>query len=146
MTCWLALGGGVPGDLFGYVAASYMRGIRLVQVPTTLVAQVDSSIGGKVGVDLPEGKNLVGAFKHPERVVIDYQALSTLPRVEWIAGWPRLRSAASSPTPRYLARSIAWPTIGASDTSSLRRCCAPQSRSRCASCRPMSAKLACACT
>ncbi|MDB5077708.1 MAG: 3-dehydroquinate synthase [Chloroflexi bacterium] len=82
----VALGGGVPGDLFGYVAASYMRGIRLVQVPTTLVAQVDSSIGGKVGVDLPEGKNLVGAFKHADRVIIDYTLLTTLPHDEWVAG------------------------------------------------------------
>ncbi len=82
----VALGGGVPGDLFGYVAASYMRGIRLVQVPTTVVSQVDSSIGGKVGVDLPEGKNLAGAFKHPERVIIDYTLLATLPDSEWVSG------------------------------------------------------------
>ena len=82
----LALGGGVPGDLFGFVAASYMRGIRLVQVPTTVVSQVDSSIGGKVGVDLPEGKNLVGAFKHAERVLIDSSLLETLPDGEWVSG------------------------------------------------------------
>jgi 3-dehydroquinate synthase len=82
----IALGGGVPGDLFGFVAASYMRGIRLVQVPTTVVSQVDSSIGGKVGVDLPEGKNLVGAFKHPERVIIDYAVLASLPDEEWVSG------------------------------------------------------------
>ena len=82
----IAYGGGVPGDLFGFVAASYLRGLRLVQIPTTVVAQVDSSIGGKVGVDLPEGKNLVGAFKHPELVLIDYDTLGTLPDVEWIAG------------------------------------------------------------
>ena len=82
----IALGGGVPGDLFGFVAASYMRGIRLVQIPTTVVSQVDSSIGGKVGVDLPDGKNLVGAFKHPERVVVDYDLLATLPDEEWVSG------------------------------------------------------------
>ena len=82
----VVLGGGVPGDLFGFVAASYLRGLRLIQVPTTLVAQVDSSIGGKVGVDLPEGKNLVGAFKHPQIVLIDYRTLDTLPSAEWVAG------------------------------------------------------------
>jgi 3-dehydroquinate synthase len=82
----LALGGGVPGDLFGFVAASYMRGVRLVQVPTTVVSQVDSSIGGKVGVDLPEGKNLVGVFKHAERVLIDPDLLKTLPDGEFVAG------------------------------------------------------------
>ena len=82
----VVLGGGVPGDLFGFVAASYLRGLRLIQVPTTLVAQVDSSIGGKVGVDLPQGKNLVGAFKHPQIVLIDYRTLETLPRAEWVAG------------------------------------------------------------
>jgi 3-dehydroquinate synthase len=82
----VALGGGVVGDLFGFVAATYLRGMRLVQAPTTLVAQVDSSLGGKVGVDLPAGKNLVGAFKHPIWVVADQDLLLTLPEAEWIAG------------------------------------------------------------
>lgn len=82
----VALGGGVVGDLFGFAAASYLRGLPLVQVPTSVVAQVDSSIGGKVGIDLPAGKNLAGAFKHPELVAIDYGALATLPDAEWIAG------------------------------------------------------------
>jgi 3-dehydroquinate synthase len=82
----IALGGGVPGDLFGFVAATYLRGLRLIQIPTTLVAQVDSAIGGKVGVDLPEGKNMVGAFKHAELVVADVDLLSTLPEEEWVAG------------------------------------------------------------
>ena len=82
----VALGGGVVGDTAGYVAASYMRGIRLVQVPTSLLAMVDSSVGGKVGVDLPEGKNLVGAFKQPAAVLIDPNTLGTLPEMEWRNG------------------------------------------------------------
>lgn len=82
----LALGGGVIGDTMGYIAATYMRGIRLVQVPTSLLAMVDSSVGGKTGVDLPEGKNLVGAFKQPELVIIDPEVLGTLEDVEWRCG------------------------------------------------------------
>ncbi len=82
----IALGGGVIGDLLGFVAATYMRGVRLVQVPTSLLAMVDSSVGGKTGVDLPEGKNLVGAFKQPALVVIDPEVLETLPDVEWRCG------------------------------------------------------------
>ncbi|AHY46749.1 aroB: 3-dehydroquinate synthase [Rubrobacter radiotolerans] len=74
-----ALGGGVVGDLAGFAAASYMRGIRLVMLPTTLLASVDSSVGGKVGVDLPEGKNLVGAFHQPALVVADTDFLASLP-------------------------------------------------------------------
>lgn len=82
----IALGGGVVGDLGGFCAASYQRGIPVVQVPTTLVAQVDSAYGGKTGVDLPEGKNYVGAFHLPSAVVTDVGTLRSLPEAELIAG------------------------------------------------------------
>ena len=78
-TVVVALGGGVTGDMAGFAAASFMRGVRLVQVPTSLLAMVDSSVGGKCGVDLPEGKNLVGAFLQPEFVLADVNCLDTLP-------------------------------------------------------------------
>ncbi len=84
--CIFALGGGVVGDLAGFVAATYLRGIRFVQIPTTLLAMVDSSVGGKTAIDLPEGKNLVGAFYQPSLVLCDYETLDTLPSVVFSDG------------------------------------------------------------
>jgi 3-dehydroquinate synthase len=82
----IAFGGGIVGDVGGFVASSYMRGIPYVQVPTTFLSQVDSSVGGKTGVNLPEGKNLVGAFHHPLAVFADIEVLGTLPERELKAG------------------------------------------------------------
>jgi len=82
----IALGGGVVGDVAGFVAATYLRGIKFVNVPTTLLAMVDSAIGGKTGVDLPQGKNLVGAFHQPTLVWCDLSLLKTLPPREWKTG------------------------------------------------------------
>ena len=82
----VALGGGVVGDLAGFVAATYMRGVPVVQIPTTLLAMIDASIGGKTGIDTPAGKNLVGAFHHPAGVIVDPQVLDTLPLKEFRAG------------------------------------------------------------
>lgn len=82
----VALGGGVVGDLAGFLAATYMRGVRCVQVPTSLLAMVDSSVGGKTGVDLPRGKNLVGAFHQPSLVLADVDCLKTLPERELRCG------------------------------------------------------------
>ena len=85
-TVIIALGGGVIGDMIGYVAATFMRGVRFVQVPTTLLAMVDSSIGGKTAIDVPMGKNLIGAFWQPKRIYIDLTFLNTLPVREFING------------------------------------------------------------
>ncbi len=85
-TVLFALGGGVVGDMTGFAAASYMRGVPFVQVPTTLLAQVDSSVGGKTAINHPLGKNMIGAFYQPERVVCDLDTLATLPARELSAG------------------------------------------------------------
>ncbi len=82
----IALGGGVAGDMAGFLASIYMRGIPFIQVPTTLLAQVDSSVGGKTGVDIPEGKNLIGTFYQPRAVYIDPDVLTTLPKQELLGG------------------------------------------------------------
>ncbi|MBM3545084.1 MAG: 3-dehydroquinate synthase [Alphaproteobacteria bacterium] len=85
--CVIALGGGVIGDLAGFAASILRRGVRLVQMPTTLLAQVDSSVGGKTGIDTPQGKNLIGAFHQPSLVLADISTLSTLPAREFGAGY-----------------------------------------------------------
>ena len=84
--CLIALGGGVVGDITGFAAATFLRGLPYVQIPTSLLAQVDSSVGGKTAIDLPEGKNLVGAFKQPAVVLCDLNTLSTLPEPFLIDG------------------------------------------------------------
>jgi shikimate kinase/3-dehydroquinate synthase len=114
----VALGGGVVGDLAGFCAATYQRGVRYVQVPTTLVAQVDSAYGGKTGVDLDEAKNYVGAYHQPTAVVADAGTLRSLPREELGAGyaevvktaliaggelWERVRSGADPAAPELIA-------------------------------------------
>jgi 3-dehydroquinate synthase len=82
----IALGGGVVGDMTGFAAATYLRGVPFVQIPTTLLSMVDASVGGKTGVDLPQGKNLVGAFKQPHVVIMDAAVLASLPAVEFRSG------------------------------------------------------------
>jgi shikimate kinase / 3-dehydroquinate synthase len=121
----LALGGGVTGDVAGFAAATYLRGVRVVQLPTTLLAMTDASVGAKTGVDLPQGKNLVGAFKHPVLVFVDLDVLGTLPAAEHRSGlaevikhaiigdrdlYERLRAEAPGAvlhvTPEILSRSV----------------------------------------
>jgi shikimate kinase/3-dehydroquinate synthase len=117
----VALGGGVVGDLAGFCAATYQRGVRYVQVPTTLVAQVDSAYGGKTGVDLAEAKNYVGAYHEPAAVIADTDALTTLPQAELAAGygevvktgliaggdlWQRIRSGADPADPELIAACV----------------------------------------
>lgn len=90
----VALGGGVVGDLAGFAAATYLRGVQVVQVPTSLLAMVDSSVGGKTGIDLDAGKNLVGAFKQPAYVCASTDCLSTLPKREWACGCAEIAKSA----------------------------------------------------
>lgn len=99
----VALGGGVVGDLAGFVSAVYLRGVDFVQVPTTLLAMVDSSVGGKTGVDLSAGKNLAGAFKQPLLVLADTDVLSTLPEREWLSGLAEVAKTAVLSGEEFLA-------------------------------------------
>ncbi|QSS60123.1 pentafunctional AROM polypeptide [Histoplasma capsulatum] len=103
-TVIIALGGGVIGDLIGFVAATYMRGVRFVQVPTTLLAMVDSSIGGKTAIDTPNGKNLIGAIWQPQRIYLDMEFLNTLPEREFINGMAEvIKTAAISSEEKFAA-------------------------------------------
>ena len=103
----VALGGGVVGDLAGFCAATYQRGVPVVQAPTTLVAQVDSAYGGKTGIDLPEAKNYVGAYHQPAAVIVDPDALHTLPAAELTAGWAEVLKTA------LIAGGELWERVGA---------------------------------
>ncbi|TVR63330.1 MAG: 3-dehydroquinate synthase [Gemmatimonadales bacterium] len=105
--CVVALGGGVTGDLAGFVAASYMRGIPVVQLPTSIVAMVDSSVGGKTGVDVPLGKNLVGAFHPPRFVLADTELAGTLPRAERSQGLAEAVKHGAIVDAPYLERIVA---------------------------------------
>jgi shikimate kinase / 3-dehydroquinate synthase len=103
----VALGGGVVGDLAGFCAATYQRGVPVVHIPTTLVAQVDSAYGGKTGVDLPAGKNYVGAYHQPAGVLVDPDTLATLPAAELAAGWVEVLKTA------LIAGGSLWERVGA---------------------------------
>jgi 3-dehydroquinate synthase len=107
-TTVIALGGGVVGDLAGFVAATFMRGVPFVQVPTTLLAMIDASIGGKTGVDTPAGKNLVGAFHHPAAVVADPDVLRTLPAAHLRAGLAEAIKHGVIADARYLESVVAF--------------------------------------
>jgi shikimate kinase/3-dehydroquinate synthase len=105
----VALGGGVVGDLAGFCAATYQRGVPVVHVPTTLVAQADSAYGGKTGVDLPEAKNYVGAYHQPAGVLVDPDALETLPAAELAAGWVEVLKTA------LIAGGSLWQSVAAGE-------------------------------
>jgi 3-dehydroquinate synthase len=107
-TTVIALGGGVVGDLAGFVAATYMRGVPVVQVPTSLLAMVDASVGGKTGVDTPAGKNLVGAFHQPAAVVIDPAVLATLPDAHRRAGVAEVVKHGAIADATYFRLAAAW--------------------------------------
>jgi 3-dehydroquinate synthase len=118
----IAFGGGVIGDITGFLAAIYMRGVPYVQLPTTLLAQVDSSVGGKTGVNLAAGKNLVGSFHHPRGVMVDVECLSTLPEAELRAGLQESVKAGIIRAPalfRLLERSVE--PVRAGDPATLTR-------------------------
>ena len=115
----VAVGGGVVGDLAGFVAASYQRGVRLVHVPTTLLAMVDSAIGGKTGVDLPEAKNYVGAIWQPEFVIMDTSVLATLPGRELACGFAEVIKYGLLDSQALFGRIEAWPAPLPGDPAAL---------------------------
>lgn len=122
-----AFGGGVIGDLAGYVAASYLRGIDFYQIPTTLLSMVDSSVGGKTGINLPEGKNLVGAFWQPKAVYIDTALLETLPAREFAAGMAEIIKYGMLADKQLFDDLVALDGLEASSaelSDIVRRCCA----------------------
>jgi 3-dehydroquinate synthase len=132
----LALGGGVVGDLAGFVAATYLRGLDFVQVPTTLLAQVDSSVGGKVGVNLKAGKNLVGAFHQPRLVVCDLGTLQSLPDREYRSGLAEvIKYGIISDAALFARLERAMPSLLARDPGTLKgvvaRCCEIKGRVVC---------------
>lgn len=96
------------GDVAGFSAATYMRGIPFIQIPTTLLAQIDSSVGGKTGVNLPSGKNLVGAFHQPSAVILDIETLATLPQRELVAGWCECVKQAAVANRKLFDRTVAF--------------------------------------
>lgn len=126
----VAVGGGVIGDLAGFAAASYLRGIPFIQVPTTLLSMVDSSVGGKTGINLDAGKNLVGAFHQPQKVYIDTGLLASLPPREFAAGMAEIIKAGLLGDPELLARLEKSPlTLASADLPDVvRRCCAIKAR------------------
>lgn len=126
----LAVGGGVIGDLAGFAAASYLRGVPFIQVPTTLLAMVDSSVGGKTGINLDAGKNLVGAFHQPSAVYIDTALLATLPAREFAAGMAEVIKYGLLGDAGLFARLEREPlTLQSADLAEVvRRCCAAKAR------------------
>ncbi|HVT73370.1 MAG TPA: 3-dehydroquinate synthase [Lacunisphaera sp.] len=120
-----AIGGGVVGDLAGFAAASYLRGIECIQVPTTLLAMVDSSVGGKTGINLAAGKNLVGAFHHPRAVIVATEFLATLPEREFAAGMAEVIKYGLLGDATLFGRLERGPmTVRSADLAAvIRRCC-----------------------